>query len=224
MVSALVIGASACGSDGGHFDGKEPAEIAEEARKSMLTLTSMTLEAEVTNGDSTTEMKTSFTEEGECNGTIVLDGAEAEFLSVGGNTYFKATDAFWDAEGQDGAAMNALINGRWILYPEGQSNYEAFCSMESFLSDLEESDTEDKDWKSIDGEKVNGTTAVGVSRTDEDGTSNIYIADAKDAYILKMTNDGEGGGNALFTDFNKKFKFEAPAEDEVVDFAALQQS
>ena len=223
MVGALVVGASACGEDGGHFDGKEPAEIAEESRQAMLKLTSLTMEAEFTSpADDTTRLKSSFTTDGECSGTIEMEGARAEFLSVGGSFYFKASDEFWEQDGMDGAAMNKLIGDRWITLPEGQGGYDEFCSLDDFLAEFSESDTEDKEWAAADGEKVNGITTVGVSQTDEDGTSTLYIADSKDAYILKMVREGDGEGLAEFTDFNKNFSFSAPSEDDTVDFSELE--
>jgi hypothetical protein len=222
MVGAFVVGASGCGSDGGHFDGKSPAEIAEESRKSMLDLTAMTMTAEFTDAESTTKISSSFTLEGECNGTIAMDDAEAEFLSVGGSTYFKANDAFWNQDGTDGAALNAVTAGRWITMPEGQSGYDQFCALDSFLSSLEDGETEDDEWKAIDGQKINGTSTVGVSRTEDDGTTKMYVADSKDAYIIRMDREGDEEGQANFSDFNKKFDFSAPADGEIVDPAELE--
>lgn len=223
MVGAFVVGASACGSDGGHFDGKSAAEIAEESRKSMLELTSMSLKAEIADGEDMTKIDTSFTEDGECSGSITMAAGDAEFLTVGGVSYLKAGDGYWDEQGLDGAEINAQLDGRWIEMGSDQNSYAAFCQMDSFLSELEESEVEEDEWKSADGKKINGTSTVGLVREDDDGTTTMYVADSSDAYIVRMDREGDDGGYAEFSDFDKDFDFTAPADDEIVTFEELSQ-
>jgi hypothetical protein len=222
MVGAFVIGASACGSDGGHFDGKSPADIVDESRQAMLGLTSMSMKAEFTDAEGTTAVTTSFTTDGECTGSISMPQGDAEFMTVGDNSYMKANDAFWDEDDLDGAALNGELDGRWIMMPAGQSGYDAFCQMEAFLSGLEDSADEDDSWESADGQKINGTSTVAVSQSEDDGTTTMYVADSEDAYIIRMTREGDEQGQADFSDFNKDFGFEAPSEDDVVAVEELE--
>ncbi|SFB91757.1 hypothetical protein [Streptomyces aidingensis] len=190
----------------------------------MQSLTSVTMKGEINQSDgSVMEIDLSMSTDGECRGTIVFDGAGVRFIQVDGSAYMQADDAFWSEQsGGDGAAINDLLADRWARMPSEQGMGE-MCDLNAFLEDLDE-DGDDKEPQVSEGEKIDGKATVKLTTVENDETTNAYIADYDDAYILRMVKeDGDEPGQIDFTDFNKKFDIKAPSEDESVDFEALQQ-
>ncbi|WP_103502490.1 MULTISPECIES: hypothetical protein [Streptomyces] len=220
MVGAFVLGATACGSDGGHFEGKEPQEIAEAARASMTDLDSLSMSSDISGQNGMTgetesiKLNASIAGNGDCEGSVALGEAEADFMSVDGTGYFKANDAFWSEEGMDGSEINSQIGDSWVASPEGQDMFGAqFCDLDSFLEDLASGEGDSGEWESIDSDSIDGTATVGVRKTDDTGSTDIFVADSEDAHILKMVRDGdEEEGTVTFSDFNKEFDFSAPSD------------
>ena len=63
----------------------------------MKELESLRLKGDVTTDGQQVSMDMQMTTDGDCQGTVGLMGGEAEFLSVGGDTWFRPDEAFWRA-------------------------------------------------------------------------------------------------------------------------------
>ena len=70
---------------------------------------------------------------------------------------------------------------------------------------------------------VDGTEAVAVVSTDEDGESSTgYIAVEEPHHLLLIERtEGDEQGSVTFTDFDEPVEVEAPADDETVDLDSL---
>ncbi|WP_165988227.1 hypothetical protein [Streptomyces sp. YIM 98790] len=218
----LLTGTAACGSDGGALDGLAAEEVAEKAQESMKNLDSLTMKGEITQEEGLMKLDVSLTTDGECSGTVAIDDQEMEFIQVGDYSYMKASDAFWDAQGADGAAMNDLVAGRWMR-TSGDSGFGDICALEDLLDSMND-DSGDEKMEVTDGGKVNGRSTVKLTVTEDDETTDVYVANSDDAYIVRvMQEGGDEPGQIDLGDFNKKFTFSAPAEDDYVDMDSLSQ-
>ncbi|MCE7082499.1 hypothetical protein [Streptomyces sp. ST2-7A] len=219
---AMLAGVTACGG-GGALDGMDADEIAEKSRTSMAELSSLRMEAELGTAEEGGVFDVAMSTDGECRGSMTMESAEVEFLVVGGSSYMRGDEAFWTQQGMDGAATSELVGDRWIVAPEGQGGFAETCDLNRFLADLEGGSEEDRDWERVDGESIDGTDTVGITRTEEDGTVvTVYVADNDDAHILRMVNESEtDGGTVEFSEFDEDIDVEAPADEDTVDFAEL---
>lgn len=211
MVGAFVLGATACGSDSGHFDGKAPEEIAEEARDAMTALESVTMSSDLVSQGQEVSLRASIASDGSCEGSFTAETMSAEFISIDGTEYLKADEEFWQGEGLDAAE----VGGKWIQGPEGEMSLTGqFCDLDQILGEMSESEIEADDWESIDGETIDGTETVGIRNTENDdaGTTDLYIADSEDAYVLRSVRTGDVEGTVEFSDFNADFDISAPAD------------
>ncbi|NJP68267.1 hypothetical protein [Streptomyces spiramenti] len=211
MVGAFVLGATACGSDSGHFDGKAPEEIAEEARQAMVGLESVTISSDLVSQGQEVSLQASIASDGSCEGSFTAESMSAEFISVDGSEYLKADEEFWQGEGMDAAE----VGGKWIKGPEGEMSLTGqFCDLEQILGEMSESDIESGDWESVDGVTIDGTETVGIRSTEDEeaGTTDLYIADSEDAHVLRSVRSGEVEGTVEFSDFNSDFDISAPSD------------
>ncbi|MBB0245088.1 hypothetical protein FNQ90_13475 [Streptomyces alkaliphilus] len=218
---AMLAGVTACG--GGALDGMDADEIAEKARTSMAELSSLRMEAELGTPEEGGVFDVAMSTDGDCRGSMSMEGAEVEFMVVGGTSYMRGDESFWSQQGMDGESMRELVGDRWIVAPEGQGGFAETCQLDSFLEDLNSDSDEDRDWERVDGETIDGTETVGITRTEDDGsTVTVYVADDDDAHILRMVNDSEtDGGTVEFSEFDEDIDVEAPADEDTVDFAEL---
>lgn len=218
MVGAFVLGATACGSGSGHFDGKAPEEIAEEARDAMATLESVTISSDLESQGQGITMRASIAADGSCEGSVTAEAMEAEFVSVDGTEYLKADEEFWQGEGLEASD----VGGKWVQVPEGEMSLTGqFCDLEQITGEMSQSEIEPDDWESIDGETIDGTETVGIRNTQNQdaGTTDLFVADSEDAYVLRSVRTGEIEGTVEFSDFNADFDFSAPAD--AVDLTEL---
>ncbi|MEU6991781.1 hypothetical protein ABZ953_14125 [Streptomyces sp. NPDC046465] len=210
--AAAVIGVTGCSSDGEKdpFDGMSADKIADKASKASKDAGSYRMKGQMKQAGEASDMEFVVAESGDCKGTMgSAKTGKAEILSVGGSTYSKGDDKFWEAKG--GGSTAELLKGRWVKQPS--KGGKAICNPDDMFSNKNL-----KKLKREDDAEVGGAKAAVLTRKKGDETTTFYVALEGKPYFLKVVNKGaDGPGTVLFTDYGKKVEVKAPPADQIVD-------
>lgn len=203
------------------FMGQTAEEIVEAAIADMESLTSVQVSADIETSDAAISLDLQLSTGGDCTGTVGLDGATAEVLSVDGSSWFKP-DADFFAQvlppEQVDTVMEA-VDGKYLA--DDQDQFSSFCDLEDLLSNITDFDADDEVSKG-DEEEVDGQDTIIIEGTTDDGDpSQAFIATGEKHYILKFAATGEEPGEVTFSKFDEDVEVTAPADDEVADLGSL---
>jgi hypothetical protein len=189
----------------------------------MKSVKSLRMEGDVTTDGQKVSLHMQLTTDGDCRGTIGLMGGSAELVSVGGDTWFKPDEAFWNATaGGQADQIIEVVGDKWVVMPPDQSDVTSLCDLDELLDELD-SDGKDEKVDKGETEEVDGEEAVVIEgESDEGDPVKAWVAVDDKHYILKMeVAQGEEPGEIAFSDFDEELDVEAPAEDEVIDFTQM---
>jgi hypothetical protein len=223
----LVAGCGGKDDDGGgggdsDFAKQSGNEIADSAKADMEDLEQVKYSGEISTSGSKINLDISASAAGDCTGTIGIGDGTAEVLAKDGKNWFKPDEAFWRASAPDQAdQIIAAVGDKWVL--DTDANFAQFCDLDAFFDSIfadDEGNTADYEVKGTD--EIDGDKVVAVERTGKDGPATGYVLTDGKHYLVKLERtDGDDTGALEFTDFNKEFDVEAPADDEVVDLSQL---
>lgn len=219
-------------SAGAGFADKSLEEIRQAALSDMQALTAVRMTATLTDDGVATSMDLNLSNDGDCTGSIAVDGAEADIIGLGDDSYLKASAEFWAQSAGTGPgsrkqaqAITAMLGDKWAKVPGG--DFTEICDLDAFLenldSDDDESESADERGEVVGETELDGTPAVEISSTEDGEESTLWIGseDGKH-YILKMeVVGGDEPGEFTFSDFDEPTDVQAPPADEVLDLAAL---
>ncbi|MFF9148115.1 hypothetical protein ACWGBV_06725 [Streptomyces sp. NPDC055051] len=237
-----VIGLTGCGKGDDKaadpFAGVSADDIAKKAIEATKTATSVHMKGDIKSDGQAMAIDFSVDDKGTCQGTMGV-GAEgkAEIMRTGGFTYIKGDDAFYKNSGdekgasaEEGAAMAALLNGRWMKMPaEGSDSDDMgeFCDLKALFADMGKDDKTTGLTREADAD-VDGTPAVVLkSKADDKGEVNtVYVAkDSAKPYILRtVATGGEEPGEMTLSDYDKALTVTPPPADQVMDLEALMKA
>lgn len=205
------------------FVEQEGAEIRDAAATAMGDLESLRVSGEVAVDGEEVSIEISTSRGGDCSGTVGFGGADAEVLSVDGQTWFRPSEEFWRASaGPQADQIIEVVDGRWVVLGEDEG-FAELCDLDQLLEELLEDTDEATTYETGEVTDVDGTEAVAVVSTDEDGESSTgYIAVEEPHHLLLIERtEGDEQGSVTFTDFDEPVEVEAPADDETVDLDSL---
>jgi hypothetical protein len=212
---------SSCGGGGG-FAEDSPEAIGEAAEKDMKALKSVQMSGELTNGGEKVSVDMALTTDGDCAGTLGIQGGTTEIRSLDGQTWIKPDAAFWEASAGDQAEMiQGVVGDKWVVLGDGQ-DFAELCDLDELLDDV--GNDEGGDAGENEGtEDVDGTEVVKITgETDEGDPVAVWVKVEDPHHILKMEVDqGDEPGTITFSDFDEAVTVEAPADDEVIDLDEL---
>jgi hypothetical protein len=218
--AALATMLSACG--GGGFAEESPEEIGKAAEKDMKALKSVRMTGELVNDGEPVSVDMALTTDGDCEGTLGIQGGETQIRSLGGETWMKPDAAFWEASaGEQAEMVQGVVGDNWVVLGADQ-DFAELCDLDELLDQL--GDDEDEGKAETDGtEDVDGTEAVKVTgETDEGDPVTVWVKVDEPHHILKMEVDqGDEPGTITFSEFDEELEVEAPGDDEVIDLEQL---
>lgn len=225
-----VIGAAAllaaCGDDdggGNEFANQDPQEIISQAEADMKALESLRLSGDLQVDGQPTSIDMAISKGGDCAGSFSQGDATAEIISIGGQSYLKPNQAFWEQTGGPEAEMIVdMVDGRWVSMPADEADFSEFCDLDSLLEQMGDDD-EDSDAEVLSTEELDGRDAVKMATTSDVGDPvSVWVAVDSPHVILQMeVTEGEEPGVMTFSEFDEEIDVEAPAEGEVVDLSQL---
>jgi hypothetical protein len=220
MAAAL----TGCGG-GDDFTDQSGQEIADASKAAMKDLDSVKVSGAISTDGTETQIDIQTNADGDCTGSIGVGDGSAQLLGVGGDVWFKPDEAFWRANaGATADQIIAAVGDKWVVVPEGQEGFDQFCDVDLLLDQLLQNDTEDDaTFTKGDSTDVDGDEAIAVDReSDEDGKSTGYVLVDDPHYLVKISkDDGADSGSVTFSEFDKDFDVEAPADDEIIDLNTL---
>jgi len=209
---------------GGGFAEESPEAIGEAAEKDMKELSSVRIAGELISDGDEISVDMALSTDGDCEGTLGIQGGKTEIRSVGGQTWMKPDAAFWEASaGEQAEMVQGVVGDKWVVLGEGEG-FSELCDLDELLDGVDDDD--ESKGENEGTEDVDGTEAVKVTgETDEGDPVTVWVATDEPHYILKMEVDtGEEPGTITFSDFDEELTVEAPAEDEVIDLDELGQA
>jgi len=218
-------------SEGQAFAEMSVEEIQAAAVKDMRALQFVRVAGTLRDDASELAVDLRLSAQGDCDGKVSVDGAEAQIIGVGTTSYLKGTEEFWrksagDDAGQEADALISALAGKWAKIPGG--DFSEFCDLDSFLDDLDDpddaSESADPQTEVVGETSVDDIPAVEVKIYDEAEVSTVWVGTEEGRhYILKMrVEDGENPGEFTFSEFNDAFKVKAPPKDQVVDLGSAE--
>jgi hypothetical protein len=219
MATAMLL--TSCGG-GNDFAEESAATILEESEKDMKALSSVTVGGELTTDGEQLTLDMTVTTEGACEGTIGIQGGEAEIRSDGETSWMKPDAAFWESfAGESAAMVQQVVGDRWVLVPGDASQFTELCDLDDLLSEMGGDD--EASGEVGETREVAGQDAVEVTtETDEGDPLTVWVATEDPHHILEMEVDqGEEPGTITFSKFDEELDVQAPAEDEVIDLDQL---
>ncbi|ANH37913.1 hypothetical protein I601_1477 [Nocardioides dokdonensis FR1436] len=205
------------------FAEQDGAAIRDAAGDAMGDLESLRVQGDLTVDGQEISLELAASTSGDCTGTIGIDGAEAEVLSVGGESWFRPSEEFWQAQaGSQADQIIDLVDGRWVVLGE-DDGFSEFCDLDELLDELVDDSDEDTTYETGETSDVDGTSAVAVVSTDEDGeVSTGFVAVDEPHHLLRIEKtEGEDPGSVVFSGFDEEVGASAPADDEIVDLDEL---
>jgi hypothetical protein len=225
-VSVLVLAAGCGGKDDGgdsDFAKQSGNKIADTARADMRDLEQVKYSGDIDNDGASFQLDVQASATGDCTGTIGIGEGTTEVLATDGTTWYRPDEAFWRANGGDQAeAVIAAVGDKWVLDTDG--TFDQFCDLDAFLDNIFSDDGDagaKPDYKVKGTEEIDGEKVVEVERTGENGPASGYVLVDGKHYLVKLERAGDDSGAIEFSEFDKKFEVEAPAEDQVVDLNQL---
>ena len=235
----LVLTACGGGSDGGSgeesdqgteeaaaFADETPEAITAAAEEDMKALSSLRMTGGITTDGQEISIDVALSTAGDCAGDLTLgEDAGFEVLSVGGETWIKPSQAFWEQFAGPAASQIAEAAGdKWVAFPGDEADdFAEICDLDSLLDEFNEDD-EGPAPEVAGTEEVDGQEAVVVTSTSDEGDPvKAWVATEDPHHILQLEVDqGEEPGQIQFSDFDAELDLEAPADDEVFDISQFQ--
>ncbi len=222
-LTATLVLAGCGGDDSDSNAAEEYAEsssetIAEDLIEAMGDVESVRMAGTVTEDGEDLELDVEVNTDGECEGTIGVNGqGTIELLHLDGVSYFKADEEFWRAQAGDAAdQLMSLAGDNWVTNSSDPNGFGELCDFDNFVDALEGDDTFE-----VEGvEEIDGEEAVKLSFESDDGNEGVaYIAGDDPHRILRFDVPDEG--RIDFTEYDDDFSVEKPDADEIVDLADL---
>lgn len=218
-----------CGGD----DGDEDADFADQSIEDikdavlddMKQADSFTLTGDFTQDGQPLSIDMAIGKNGDCAGSITIQGGTAEVIAGPDGTFMKGDEAFWTVAAGGNTAqaqqLMSFLGDKWAKMSAADAgNFAELCDVDNFIDELEDSDEDDAEGEKGDREEIDGQDALEITAEGDDGgTNHIWVATEGEHYILKLEAEGGDEPGALtFTDYNEPVDAEAPAEGEYVEF------
>lgn len=224
----LAAALSACGGGGeggGDFTDRSAADIVSGAKSVMGDLEAVKVTGSVTTGGQQIDLEVQANSEGDCTGSFGSEGGKAELLGVGGQLWFRPDEAFWRASaGASADQLMRLVGDKWVVVPAEDDSFGEFCDIDKLLDQLLSDQGNDKPtYTKGETSQVGGEDVIAIkSESKSEGASTGYVRVDDPHYLTKLEKtQGEDTGDITFSEFDKDFDVQAPADDEVVDLDKL---
>lgn len=225
VLAALTLAAGCGGDDGADaadaFTKQSGNEIAEAAKADMKALKQVKYAGAITSDGAPFDLDVQASSEGDCTGSIGVEGGSSEILSKDGEGWFRPDEGFWRVQAPDQAeAIIAAVGDKWVVDTDEQ--FTQFCDLDAFFDNIFSPDGSTGDYKKTGEEELDGQDVVKVEKSGDKGSATGYVLVEGEHYLLKLERtEGDSPGSLEFSEFNEEFEVEAPAEDQVVDLSQL---
>jgi len=222
LVAATTAGLLLAGCGGGSdFASQSSTDIIAAARDAMADVESVRLTGEVPEDAGPITLDVRASRGGDCSGSISVEGATVEILSVDGETLIRPDEAFWQQQAGEGAAdIIAAVGDRWVSTGD-DDGFAELCDLDQLFDELGADADEDDAGEVGETSEIDGREVVAVAGEEDGGTATAFIATDDPHHILRLTFSGDEEGQVDLTEFNEPVEVERPADDEITSFDEL---
>ncbi|MGV9286459.1 hypothetical protein [Streptomyces sp. NPDC003719] len=211
------------------FAGLTGAEIADRAVEATTGARSLRMTGDVPDDESggTIRIDMAMDRQGECAGTMSMDGqGQAELVRTGGTLYMKYDEKFLRAQSEgepqaDTDAAVAMLAGRWTrMAADGQDakDMTGFCDLDTMLGEMEGAGQDVTRGAST---TVGGTPALVLHEKDGADRNTLYVATEGKPYLLRFDSASkQDPGTMTFSAYDEPVAAKAPS-GTVLDLDAL---
>lgn len=226
-----LLAAAACGSSSEPGDDAESQaflkltgkEIFDEGIAAMKVVDSLRMDGSLTNKGQQVELHLALDTDGNCDGSMTIEGGTAELISNDEGQFIKGDDAFWaSAVGSEegGQQMANLIGDRWVAAP-AEAGLGDVCDLDDLLDQMDSSEDAEVEIEKGEITEIDGVSAVELLRDEPEGAKRLWVATAGDHYVLKFDAEGDDPGVMELSEFNETVDPESPTGDDLVDMSSL---
>ncbi|MYR41363.1 hypothetical protein [Streptomyces sp. SID5910] len=211
------------------FAGLTGAQIADRAVEATKGARSLRMAGDVPDDESggTIRIDLAMDRQGECAGTMSLDGqGRAELIKTGGTLYMKYDEKFLRAQSEgepaaDTDAAVAMLAGKWTkMAATGQDakDLAGFCDLDSMLGEMESSGQDVTRGKAA---TVGDRPALVLHEKDGADRNTLYVATEGKPYLLRFDSASPTDpGTMTFSAYDEPVAAKAPS-GQVLDLDAL---
>ncbi|MDP3968753.1 MAG: hypothetical protein Q8Q02_10755 [Nocardioides sp.] len=212
-VAAAALLLAGCGGGSDALADASGEEVLDAAQEAMAEVSSFRMKGSITDEGQELGIDVQVSESGDCTGSMTIDEASVEVLSVDGEDWIRPDRSFWElqsgATGPDLEQLLAIVEGKWVSDDDGTA--EEICDLQSLFEDEgDEGDAEKGEVTDLDGEEV-----VPVTYTDDEDELTAFVRASEPHHMLELRHATEG--SIAFSEFDEDFSVEAPPADEQVD-------
>jgi hypothetical protein len=221
-LSLLVLAAGCGGKEDpadSDFAKQSAAKIADASKADMKGLDEVKYTGDITTDGSKITLDIQASSDGDCTGTIGIGDGTAELLAKDGDNWFRPDEAFWRQNAGDQAdAIIAAVGDKWVV--DNDKSFAQFCDLDAFFDNIFKQDDSSSVYEKVGTDEVDGQDVVKVEQTDDKGSATGYVLIDGRHYLVKLERtEGDDPGKLEFSEFDKAFEVEAPADDEVIDLS-----
>ncbi|MFD0315470.1 hypothetical protein [Streptomyces flavalbus] len=203
-------------------------EIAERALDATVGAQSLRVTGDVPDESSggTIRLDMAMDKDGECAGTLGMDGGKADLIRTGDTVYMRYDEGFLRAQGEgepqaDTDAAVALLAGKWTSMSatgEDMDEITGFCDLDTLLGGEERVHSDATRGRTTE---VDGTPAIVLDEKDGKDRYTLYVATEGEPYLLRVDSTGADDPGALtFSDHDEPVRAERPT-GEILDLDDL---
>jgi hypothetical protein len=191
------------------------AEIIERALDATRGADSLRIRGEGTSGVQL-RLDLAMNAQGDCTGTIGLGGGTANVIRADDVSYLQADEDYWKAADVDSDTATQYAD-QWLKLSaeiEEAEGLAELCNWDSLLGYVPSGSGMTKGKV----HRINGMSAVPVTKKDGAVTVKVEVATEGEPYILQLTETGsDEPGDLAFKDYNKPVNVKVPDAEDVID-------
>ena len=189
LAASSFVAPSMAGADG--FSSKGAEQIFRTAVADSAAASSFSVRGEIRQPKMDLTLNLSLSASGMSEGTLSINGGNAQIREIAGTGYFKGDTAFWTSSAN--AATARLFAGKWIYAPLSNalfSGFRSFFSPRTFIKSF--FGTDHGPYRKNGTKLVNGKRTVGVM---SDGPGTMYVA-TNGTHVIVSVQGSEAGALA----------------------------
>lgn len=155
------------------------------------------------------------------NQELVMDSpaeGKATVRTVDGTSYLKADKEFWAAQ-KAPASEQQRLSGKWVKVPAGETEFDRY-TIKSLLDELHKetgANSANSANTSVTSAQEGGKPVLRLVAKGSSSTTTLVVTDDDKNLPVALTETGDDGGDAKFSEWNEVAPFSAPASRDVVE-------
>jgi hypothetical protein len=208
IVGLLIAGCGGSSSSGNGIGAKSPTEILQVTKSASAAAKSVHIAGSIVSGGKPISLNMELVAGQGGKGTIAQEGFSIDLIQVGGNVYIDGSDAFYKHVAGNTAAQ--LLDGKWLKAPADSGELASLAELTNLSKLIDSALASHGKLSKGKEETVSGQKAISLKDTTKGGT--LFVASTGSPYPVEILKGGSEGGKVTFSNWNKPVTLKAPAD------------